>query len=89
LASSDQIAKPRAKAVIVNAARAQRRNRQVNIDSGYASFQFDIRYSGCRRTLDDLLSIHSLKQAATQPAHDRVENNSAKRAGAYHHGHKY
>jgi hypothetical protein len=39
--------------------------------------------------VDDLLSIHSLKQAAAQPVHDRVENNSAKRAGAYHHGHKY
>jgi len=47
------------------------------------------RYSGCRRTLDYLLSIHSLKQAAAQPVHDCVENNSAKRAGAYHHGHKY
>jgi hypothetical protein len=34
LASSDQIAKPRAKAVIVNAARAQRRNRQVNSIAG-------------------------------------------------------
>jgi hypothetical protein len=61
----------------------------INIDSGHASFKLDTRYSGCRRTLDYLLSIHSLKQAATQPAHDRVENNSAKRAGAYHHGRKY
>ena len=39
--------------------------------------------------VDYLLSIHSLKQAAAQPVHDRVENNSAKRAGAYHHGRKY
>jgi len=60
-----------------------------NLRGGDAMLISDyIAISGCRRTLDYLLS-NSLKQAATQPAHDREENNSAKRAGAYHHGRKY
>jgi len=35
-----------------------------NIDSGRSNSQLDTRHSGCRRTLDHLLSIHSMKHAA-------------------------
>jgi hypothetical protein len=49
-----------------------------NIDSGHASFQLDTRYSGCRRTLDYLLSIHrTLKHAAVSS----TDHGGGKRRG--------